>query len=134
MLLTKDNLERALMARLMEPPDPYPQWPIAYLCVSPLSKMPTAGLVSMLSTLRLDIRNAERRWPLCRLGAFSRASERNRALPRTDASKPLQGLLAYCKELAVSYTGLLLTMDMFPQVGVLMHHQQQANNGYVPRV
>jgi hypothetical protein len=38
---------------------------------------------------------------------------------------PLQGLLAYCKELAVSYTGLLLTMDMFPQVGVLMHHQQQ---------
>jgi hypothetical protein len=38
MLLTKDNLERALMARLMDPPDPYPQWPIAYLCASPLSR------------------------------------------------------------------------------------------------
>jgi hypothetical protein len=37
MLLTKDNLERALMARLMEPPDPYPQWPIAYLCVAAMS-------------------------------------------------------------------------------------------------
>jgi hypothetical protein len=35
MLLTKDNLERALMARLMEPPDPYPQWPITYLYVGP---------------------------------------------------------------------------------------------------
>jgi hypothetical protein len=55
--------------------------------------------------------------PLRRLGAFSRASERIRALPGTDASRPLQELLTYCKELAVSYTGLLLTMDMFPQVG-----------------
>ena len=89
------------------------------------------ALVQALSAccqqLRLDIRNAKRHLPLCRLGAFSRASERNRALPRTDASLPLQGLLAYCKELAVSYTGLLLTMDMFPQVGILMHHQQQGN-------
>ena len=44
MLLTKDNLERALMARLMEPPDPYPQWPIAYLCVSSLSRVPWCRL------------------------------------------------------------------------------------------
>ena len=36
MLLTKDSLERALMARLMDPPDPYPQWPVAYLCVAAL--------------------------------------------------------------------------------------------------
>lgn len=35
MLLTKDNLERALMARLMEPPDPYPQTPFTYLCAPP---------------------------------------------------------------------------------------------------
>lgn len=127
MLLTKDNLERALMARLMEPPDPYPQWPIAYLCVTSLSRVPWCRLISVLSALRLATRTVERHSRLCRLGAFSRASERNRALPRTDASLPLQGLLAYCKELAVSYTGLLLTMDMFPQVRVLMHHQQQAN-------
>lgn len=33
-LLTKDSLERALMARLMEPPDAYPQWPVAYLCAA----------------------------------------------------------------------------------------------------
>lgn len=31
-LFTSDNLERALMARLMEPPEDYPQWPVYYLC------------------------------------------------------------------------------------------------------
>lgn len=64
----------------------------------------------------------------CRLAAYGRASDSIRALPATDASQPLQALLTYCKELAVSYTGLLLTMDMFPQVGALCFapavHQQ----------
>ncbi len=34
LLLTKANLERALMARLMEPPETYPQWPVPYLCAA----------------------------------------------------------------------------------------------------
>ncbi len=31
LLMTKDTLERALMARLMDPPAIYPQWPVPYL-------------------------------------------------------------------------------------------------------
>lgn len=34
MLLTKNNLERALMARIMDGPADYPLWPVPYLCVN----------------------------------------------------------------------------------------------------
>lgn len=54
---------------------------------------------------------------MCRLGAYGRATDRFRRLPATAGREELQALLAYSKELSVSYSGLLLTMDMFPQVG-----------------
>ncbi len=34
MLLTENNLERALMARIMDGPADYPLWPVPYLCVT----------------------------------------------------------------------------------------------------
>ena len=34
MLLTKNNLERALMARIMDGPADYPLWPVPYMCVT----------------------------------------------------------------------------------------------------
>lgn len=54
------------------------------------------------------------------LGCYSRASGEIRAAGSLK-DEPLQeavvGALVYGKQLVVSYTGLMLTMDMFPQVG-----------------
>lgn len=80
-LLSKDNLERALMARLME--DPGDQWPVFYL-----------------------------------IGCYARASNEFRAasaLRSPTAAAAVQAALSLSKQLAVSYSGLLLTMDLFPQ-------------------
>ena len=84
LLLNRDVLERALMARLSEPPPGYPELPLAYL-----------------------------------LGCYRRASAAVRStVPLKDkaAQARLQESCLYCKELSVNYMGLLLTMDMFPQV------------------
>ena len=80
--LSRDNLERVLMARLMEPS---PEWPAQYL-----------------------------------LGCYGRASAEIRASPGLkDAAlvQHVQAALLYAKQLIVSYAGLVLIMDMFPQVG-----------------
>ena len=80
-LLSKDNLERALMARLME--DAGDQWPVFYL-----------------------------------VGCYARASNEFRAasaLRSPAAAVAVQAALSLSKQLAVSYSGLLLTMDLFPQ-------------------
>ncbi|KAK9840736.1 hypothetical protein WJX81_001139 [Elliptochloris bilobata] len=81
-LLSKDNLERVLMARLMEP-SIGEQWPVFYLIM-----------------------------------CYARASDEFRAASRLrDASAvaAVQAALLIGKQLAVSYTGLLLTMDLFIQ-------------------
>ena len=36
-------------------------------------------------------------------------------------------MLAHCKDMAVSYTGLLLTMDTFPQVGQRLNAPHRAH-------
>ena len=81
--MRKDNLERVLMARLMQPPAEAP-WPVFYL-----------------------------------IGCYSRASDviRESASARDRAAQArIQDALVFAKELAVSYAGLMLGMDMFPQV------------------
>ena len=81
--LDRDNLERVLMARLMEAPA-VAQWPLHYL-----------------------------------LACYSRASDEFRAsagIKDAAAVQRVQESLLYSKQLIVSYSGLLLTMDMFPQV------------------
>lgn len=47
--------------------------------------------------------------------------DRFRGLPAAAGLQQLQEVLAYSRELAVSYSGLLLTMDMFPQVQASMN-------------
>ena len=81
--MRKDNLERVLMARLMQPPAEAP-WPVFYL-----------------------------------IGCYSRASDviRESTSARDPAAQArVQDALVFTKELAVSYAGLMLGMDMFPQV------------------
>ena len=85
--LTRDIMERVLMARLTDPPPGYPQPPLEYL-----------------------------------LGCYGRASAASRGLPALSdkqALAHLQATLANSRALVVSYAGLMLTMDMFPQVGSL---------------
>jgi hypothetical protein len=80
--LNRDNLERVLMARLMEVEDAA-EWPLHYL-----------------------------------LASYSRATDEFRsaaALQEPAAVERVQSSLLYSKQLIVSYSGLLLTMDMFPQ-------------------
>lgn len=81
-LLTKDTLERALLARLLEDGDSQSPWqsPVPYL-----------------------------------LGCYGRASDAFRSLNNNSDRPALEALLAHCKELAVSYTGLVLISDLFPQ-------------------
>ncbi len=62
----------------------------------------------------------------CSLGAYGRAVNRFRGLPAAAGLQQLQEVLAYSRELAVSYSGLLLTMDMFPQVQALMNRVECA--------
>ncbi len=81
--LDRDNLERVLMARLMEEPAEA-QWPLHYL-----------------------------------LACYGRASDEFRASASIKDAATVQRVqesLLYSKQLVVSYSGLLLTMDMFPQV------------------
>ena len=81
--LNRDNLERVLMARLMEVEDDV-LWPWHYL-----------------------------------LACYSRATDEFRSavfLNDRAAVDRVQCTMIYAKELIVSYSGLLLTMDMFPQV------------------
>ncbi|PSC67765.1 putative ubiquitin conjugation factor E4 [Micractinium conductrix] len=83
LLLSKDNVERALMARLSEPPPAYPQWPVHYL-----------------------------------IGVYARASDELRSvgmLKEAAQQAALADSLQLCRQLAVSYAGLVLTLDMFPQ-------------------
>ena len=80
--LGKDNLERVVMARLMEAPNE--QWPVFYL-----------------------------------VSCYARASDEFRAasaLHDASATAAVQAALLAGKQLAVSYTGLLLSMDLLPQV------------------
>ena len=80
--LGKDNLERVVMARLMEAPSE--QWPVFYL-----------------------------------VSCYARASDEVRAasaLHDASATAAVQAALLAGKQLAVSYTGLLLSMDLLPQV------------------
>ncbi|PRW05883.1 putative ubiquitin conjugation factor E4 [Chlorella sorokiniana] len=82
-LLNKETAERALMARLSEPPASYPQWPVHYL-----------------------------------IGVYGRAAAEARSLSmlKEPAQQAALGeALALCRQLAVSYAGLTLTLDMFPQ-------------------
>ena len=84
--LSRDNLERVLMARLMEPS---PEWPAQFL-----------------------------------LRCYARASAEFRASPGLKDARlvqHVQAALLYAKELIVSYAGLVLIMDMFPQVGPALH-------------
>ena len=79
--LCKDNLERVVMARLMEAPSE--QWPVFYL-----------------------------------VGCYGRVSDEFRAAGAARdpaAVHAVQAALLLAKQLAVSYTGLLLTLDLFPQ-------------------
>lgn len=86
-----------------------------------------------LEQLRLDKENLERvlmsrlmdvpvadKWPLhYLLACYGRASDEFRASATIkDAAtvQQVQNSLLYSKQLIVSYSGLLLTMDMFPQV------------------
>lgn len=53
------------------------------------------------------------------MGCYRRASAAVRNVPPFKdqaAQQHLQESCLYCKELSVNYTGLLLNMDMFPQV------------------
>ena len=80
--LSKDNLERALMAKLMEGFSE--EWPLHYLTAS-----------------------------------YNRLSDELRSLTTIGDQAVLERVtdtLIYGKQLTVSYSGLLLTMDMFPQV------------------
>ncbi|KAL4426229.1 hypothetical protein ABPG77_009844 [Micractinium sp. CCAP 211/92] len=83
LLLSRDNAERALMARLSEESPAGAQWPVHYL-----------------------------------LGVYGRAADelRNVGLLK-DASQQaaLTETLQLCRQLAVSYSGLILSLDMFPQ-------------------
>ncbi|CAK0786013.1 hypothetical protein CVIRNUC_009226 [Coccomyxa viridis] len=79
--LSKDNLERALMAKLME--DITEEWPLHYLMAS-----------------------------------YNRLSDELRSLTTIGDQAVLERVtdaLIYGKQLTVSYSGLLLSMDMFPQ-------------------
>ena len=52
------------------------------------------------------------------LECYRRASAAVRSvipLKDKEAAERLRGNFIYCKELVVNYTGLLLTLDMFPQ-------------------
>ena len=80
--LSRDNLERALMAKLME--DITEEWPLHYLMAS-----------------------------------YNRLSDELRSLTTIGEQAVLERVtdtLIYGKQLTVSYSGLLLSMDMFPQV------------------
>ena len=80
--LSRDNLERALMAKLME--DITEEWPLHYLMAS-----------------------------------YNRLSDELRSLTTIGDQAVLERVtdtLIYGKQLTVSYSGLLLSMDMFPQV------------------
>ncbi len=81
--LGRENLERALMARLMED-DLSSEWPLHYLMAS-----------------------------------YDRLSENLRSsttIRDQDELNKMTSTLIYGKQLTVSYSGLLLNMDMFPQV------------------
>ncbi len=81
--LGRENLERALMARLMED-DLSSEWPLHYLMAS-----------------------------------YDRLSEHLRSsttIRDQDELNKMTSTLIYGKQLTVSYSGLLLNMDMFPQV------------------
>ena len=55
------------------------------------------------------------RWPVFYLvGCYARASDEFRAA--TALLTAVQAVLSLSKQLAVSYSGLLLTLDLFPQV------------------
>jgi hypothetical protein len=85
--LCRDNLERALMARLMEA-DGSSGWPLHYL-----------------------------------MACYSRLSDELRALTTIRNQAEIESItstLIYSKQLTVSYSGLLINMDMFPQVLLLM--------------
>lgn len=80
--LSRDNLERALMARLMD--EVSSEWPLHYLMAS-----------------------------------YNRLSDELRSLTTIGDQAVLERVtdtLIYGKQLTVSYSGLLLSMDMFPQV------------------
>ena len=80
--LSRDNLERALMARLMD--EISSEWPLHYLMAS-----------------------------------YNRLSDELRSLTSIGDQAVLERVtdtLVYSKQLTVSYSGLLLSMDMFPQV------------------
>ena len=82
-LLQADNLERVLMARLLNPPDP-----------------------------------SSRPWDYL-LASYGRASQEINALSSMRnkvVAARLSQLLTGLKQLLVSYSGLLLSMSMFPQV------------------
>ena len=86
--LGRENLERALMARLMEG-DVSSEWPLHYLMAS-----------------------------------YNRLSEDLRSLTTIRDQNELSRMtstLIYGKQLTVSYSGLLLNMDMFPQVFSSVH-------------
>ena len=84
--LGRDNLERAIMARLMDD-ELSKQWPLHYLMAS-----------------------------------YNRLSDELRSLTTVRDQAELQRMtsaLIYGKQLTVSYSGLLLNLDMFPQVLIL---------------
>ena len=81
--LGRENLERALMARLMED-DLSSEWPLHYLMAS-----------------------------YDRLSEILRSST---TIRDQDELNRMTSTLIYGKQLTVSYSGLLLNMDMFPQV------------------
>ena len=61
------------------------------------------------------------------IGCYTRASAASRSLPslsNKQALAQLQATLAAGKALIVSYAGLMLTMDMFPQVRAFMANCQ----------
>jgi len=81
--LGRENLERAIMARLMDD-DLSSEWPLQYLMAS-----------------------------------YNRLSDELRSLTTVRDQAELQRMtstLIYGKQLTVSYSGLLLNLDMFPQV------------------
>jgi len=81
--LGRENLERAIMARLMDD-DLSSEWPLQYLMAS-----------------------------------YNRLSDELRSLTTVGDQAELQRMtstLIYGKQLTVSYGGLLLNLDMFPQV------------------
>ncbi len=85
--LCRDNLERALMARLMET-NGGSEWPLHYL-----------------------------------MACYGRLSDELRALTTIRNPAELDRItstLIYGKQLTVSYSGLLINMDMFPQALLFM--------------